>query len=170
MFSQQLPSPNTNLLSPPSSCTVGSVPMYEALERADGDVEKIDWPMFRKVLIDQAEQVCARRRGGFLFSSRDSGSPHHTLTHSTPGSGTCPGFSETRNSLLRPGSLPHLTWCAPHPGCCKRARSAPPQAVDEPCLTVLHPGHPSRRTHLPSNTHARPYLLPSQVLIRKMSG
>lgn len=32
--------------------------MYEALERADGDVEKIDWPMFRKVLIDQAEQVC----------------------------------------------------------------------------------------------------------------
>lgn len=55
---------------------VGSVPMYEALERADGDVEKIDWPMFRKVLIDQAEQV--RLGLGGLHQEQGTGAAFHT--------------------------------------------------------------------------------------------
>jgi phosphomethylpyrimidine synthase len=32
------------------------VPIYEALERANGEVEGITWELFRKVLLDQAEQ------------------------------------------------------------------------------------------------------------------
>ena len=32
------------------------MPIYEALERANGDVSKITWELFREVLIDQAEQ------------------------------------------------------------------------------------------------------------------
>ena len=37
---------------------VGTVPVYEALERAGGRVENITWDLFKQVLIDQAEQVC----------------------------------------------------------------------------------------------------------------
>ncbi|KAG2425459.1 hypothetical protein HXX76_013669 [Chlamydomonas incerta] len=39
-----------------SPVPVGTVPIYEALERADGQVEKITWELFRQVLLDQAEQ------------------------------------------------------------------------------------------------------------------
>ncbi|GLC40054.1 hypothetical protein PLESTF_000932100 [Pleodorina starrii] len=39
-----------------SPVPVGTVPVYEALERADGKVENITWELFRQVLIDQAEQ------------------------------------------------------------------------------------------------------------------
>lgn len=35
---------------------VGTVPIYEALERAGGRVEGITWELFRQVLLDQAEQ------------------------------------------------------------------------------------------------------------------
>ncbi|QDH14404.1 phosphomethylpyrimidine synthase ThiC [Formicincola oecophyllae] len=35
---------------------VGTVPLYEALERADGDPLKLNWEDFRDVLIEQAEQ------------------------------------------------------------------------------------------------------------------
>ncbi|GFH13046.1 uncharacterized protein HaLaN_08849, partial [Haematococcus lacustris] len=35
---------------------VGTVPIYEALERVGGDVTKITWPLFKQVLLDQAEQ------------------------------------------------------------------------------------------------------------------
>ena len=39
---------------------VGTVPIYQALEKADGIVENITWDLFRQTLIEQAEQV---RRG-----------------------------------------------------------------------------------------------------------
>ncbi|GIL49181.1 hypothetical protein Vafri_5650 [Volvox africanus] len=39
-----------------SPVPVGTVPIYEALERADGRVENITWELFRQVLLDQAEQ------------------------------------------------------------------------------------------------------------------
>ncbi|PNH10141.1 Phosphomethylpyrimidine synthase, chloroplastic [Tetrabaena socialis] len=39
-----------------SPVPVGTVPIYEALERADGNVEGITWELFRQVLLDQAEQ------------------------------------------------------------------------------------------------------------------
>jgi len=40
---------------------VGTVPIYQCLEKADGIVENITWPLFRETLIEQAEQ--ARRPG-----------------------------------------------------------------------------------------------------------
>ncbi|KAL6755406.1 hydroxymethylpyrimidine phosphate synthase [Haematococcus lacustris] len=39
-----------------SPVPVGTVPIYEALERVGGDVTKITWPLFKQVLLDQAEQ------------------------------------------------------------------------------------------------------------------
>jgi len=39
-----------------SPVPVGTVPIYEALERAGGRVEGITWELFRQVLLDQAEQ------------------------------------------------------------------------------------------------------------------
>jgi len=39
-----------------SPVPVGTVPIYEALERAGGHVEGITWELFRNVLLDQAEQ------------------------------------------------------------------------------------------------------------------
>ncbi|GFR51615.1 hypothetical protein Agub_g14041 [Astrephomene gubernaculifera] len=39
-----------------SPVPVGTVPVYEALERAGGRVEDITWELFRQVLLDQAEQ------------------------------------------------------------------------------------------------------------------
>lgn len=39
-----------------SPVPVGTVPIYEALERANGDVSGITWELFRQVLVDQAEQ------------------------------------------------------------------------------------------------------------------
>jgi phosphomethylpyrimidine synthase len=39
-----------------SAVPVGTVPIYEALERSGGRVEALNWPVFRDVLIEQAEQ------------------------------------------------------------------------------------------------------------------
>jgi phosphomethylpyrimidine synthase len=39
-----------------SPVPVGTVPIYEALERVGGEVEGITWDVFRNVLLDQAEQ------------------------------------------------------------------------------------------------------------------
>ena len=39
-----------------SPVPLGTVPIYEALERAGGEAEGITWELFRDVLVDQAEQ------------------------------------------------------------------------------------------------------------------
>ncbi len=36
---------------------VGTVPIYQCLEKANGIVEDITWELFRETLIEQAEQV-----------------------------------------------------------------------------------------------------------------
>jgi phosphomethylpyrimidine synthase len=42
------------------NCNVplGTVPIYQCLEKAGGLVENITWDLFRETLIEQAEQVC----------------------------------------------------------------------------------------------------------------
>lgn len=40
-----------------SNVPVGTVPIYQTLEKAGGIVEKITWELFRETLIEQAEQV-----------------------------------------------------------------------------------------------------------------
>lgn len=40
-----------------SSVPVGTVPIYQCLEKANGVVEDITWDLFRETLIEQAEQV-----------------------------------------------------------------------------------------------------------------
>lgn len=40
-----------------SSVPVGTVPIYQCLEKAGGVVENITWDLFRETLIEQAEQV-----------------------------------------------------------------------------------------------------------------
>lgn len=40
-----------------SSVPVGTVPIYQCLEKANGVVEDITWELFRETLIEQAEQV-----------------------------------------------------------------------------------------------------------------
>ena len=37
---------------------VGTVPIYQCLEKADGIVENITWELFKETLIEQAQQVC----------------------------------------------------------------------------------------------------------------
>lgn len=39
-----------------SPVPIGTVPIYEAFERINGDIGKLDWEVFRETLIDQAEQ------------------------------------------------------------------------------------------------------------------
>ena len=39
-----------------SPVPVGTVPIYQALEKVDGDAEKLSWEIFRDTLIEQAEQ------------------------------------------------------------------------------------------------------------------
>lgn len=39
------------------SAQVGTVPIYQCLEKAGGIVENITWDLFRETLIEQAEQV-----------------------------------------------------------------------------------------------------------------
>jgi len=39
-----------------SPVPVGTVPMYQALQKIDGDVEKLNWELFRDTLIEQCEQ------------------------------------------------------------------------------------------------------------------
>ena len=41
----------------PAMVQVGTVPIYQCLEKADGVVENITWELFRETLIEQAEQV-----------------------------------------------------------------------------------------------------------------
>lgn len=35
---------------------MGTVPIYQALEKVGGDLEKLDWPLYRDTLIEQAQQ------------------------------------------------------------------------------------------------------------------
>jgi phosphomethylpyrimidine synthase len=37
-------------------CPIGTVPIYQALEKVDGKAEELTWEMFRDTLIEQAEQ------------------------------------------------------------------------------------------------------------------
>ncbi len=37
-------------------CPIGTVPIYQALEKVDGDPVKLDWEVFRDTLIEQCEQ------------------------------------------------------------------------------------------------------------------
>jgi phosphomethylpyrimidine synthase len=39
-----------------SPVPIGTVPIYQALERINGDISKLDWPLFKDTLIEQAEQ------------------------------------------------------------------------------------------------------------------
>ena len=39
-----------------SPVPIGTVPIYQALEKANGVAENLDWPLFRDTLIEQAEQ------------------------------------------------------------------------------------------------------------------
>ena len=39
-----------------SPVPIGTVPIYQALEKVDGDPDKLDWQVFRDTLIEQAEQ------------------------------------------------------------------------------------------------------------------
>lgn len=39
-----------------SPVPVGTVPMYQALQKIDGDINKLDWELFRDTLIEQCEQ------------------------------------------------------------------------------------------------------------------
>ena len=39
-----------------SPVPIGTVPVYQALERVDGKAEDLSWPLFRDILIEQAEQ------------------------------------------------------------------------------------------------------------------
>ena len=39
-----------------SPVPIGTVPIYQALEKVDGDPEKLDWEVFKDTLIEQAEQ------------------------------------------------------------------------------------------------------------------
>ena len=39
-----------------SPVPVGTVPLYQALEKVNGEVEKLTWVLFRDTLIEQAEQ------------------------------------------------------------------------------------------------------------------
>ncbi len=39
-----------------SPVPVGTVPVYQALEKVDGIVEELNWAVFRDTLIEQAEQ------------------------------------------------------------------------------------------------------------------
>jgi phosphomethylpyrimidine synthase len=41
-------------------CKVGTVPIYQTLEKANGIVENITWDLFRETLVEQAEQVRCR--------------------------------------------------------------------------------------------------------------
>ena len=42
---------------PLSKIQVGTVPIYQTLEKAGGVVENITWELFRETLLEQAEQV-----------------------------------------------------------------------------------------------------------------
>lgn len=39
-----------------SPVPVGTVPLYESLEKVGGDLQKLDWPVYRDTVIEQAEQ------------------------------------------------------------------------------------------------------------------
>ena len=53
------------------SVQVGTVPIYQCLEKADGVVENITWELFRETLIEQAEQVmlCCKRCPSLLLTA-----------------------------------------------------------------------------------------------------
>jgi phosphomethylpyrimidine synthase len=60
-------------------CPIGTVPIYQALEKVDGKAEELTWEMFRDTLIEQAEQgvdYFTIHAGVRLPYSPDDGQPH----------------------------------------------------------------------------------------------
>ena len=43
-----------------SPVPIGTVPMYQALEKVNGKAEDLTWEMFRDTLVEQAEQGASR--------------------------------------------------------------------------------------------------------------
>lgn len=41
---------------PQLSCPVGTVPIYQALEKVNGKVEDLNWEIYKDTLIEQCEQ------------------------------------------------------------------------------------------------------------------
>ena len=48
---------HASLLITGSTFQVGTVPIYQCLEKAGGVVENLTWELFRETLIEQAEQA-----------------------------------------------------------------------------------------------------------------
>ena len=55
---------------------VGTVPIYQCLEKAGGVVENLTWELFKETLIEQAEQV-----GCHLLTVIQACCPLHDLIH-----------------------------------------------------------------------------------------
>ena len=76
----------TNLSGLPT-LQVGTVPIYQCLEKAGGIVENITWDLFRETLIEQAEQVWEGRNSMSSAGSVYLCSYHHVVISLT--SRTC---------------------------------------------------------------------------------
>ena len=61
-----------------SPVPIGTVPLYQALEKVNGRVESLTWEIYRDTLIEQAEQ------GVDYFTIHDWSSPATHPTHPTP--------------------------------------------------------------------------------------
>ena len=118
-----------------SPVPIGTVPIYQALEKVDGAPEELTWELYRDTLIEQAEQgvdyftvhagvllryvpLTARRvtgivsRGGSIMAAWCLA--HHRRTSSTPTSRRCAR------------SWPPTTWPSPSATGCGPARSPTP--------------------------------------------
>ncbi len=61
---------------------IGTVPIYQALEKVDGDPVKLDWEVYKDTLIEQCEQgvdyftIHAGVRLGYIHLTADRGHRH----------------------------------------------------------------------------------------------
>jgi hypothetical protein len=104
---------------------VGTVPIYQALEKAGGVVERITWELFRETLVEQAEQVgrgpsgCAEEGAGGGADGDHlrpgAGTRHTPPTHSPPCNGLVALQLHSQHGLCAAPPSPHQPHLSPFP-------------------------------------------------------
>jgi phosphomethylpyrimidine synthase len=83
---------------------IGTVPIYQALEKVNGDPVKLDWEVYKDTLIEQCEQgrrllYDPRRRAAALHSSHRQPRHRHRLARRLDHGEVVPGASQGELSL-----------------------------------------------------------------------
>ncbi len=130
-----------------SPVPIGTVPIYQALEKVDGTPEELTWDLYRDTLIEQAEQ-------GVDYFTIHAGVllRYVPMTRRGP-----PASSAGAGRSWPPGAWPTTPRTSSTPGSRRSARSWPPTTWPSRWATGCVPARSPTPTTRPSSPSCRPW-------------